>query len=106
MKKIKESFKTLVSNTKNEISETKEAAKIIWKAKNKDLTSDEKERVKQQGVDLFKITFLGALFVIPLSGVFIIFLIKLGKKIGVNALPSSFDNKTENEQKEETRLRN
>lgn len=97
MKKIKKSIKKLISNTKTEISETKEAVEIIWKSKNTNLTTNEKEKIKQQGVDIFKITFLGTLFVIPFSGVFIIFLIKLGKKIGINILPSSFDKKNENE---------
>ena len=99
MKKVKKSLNALISNTKSEFYETKEAVEIIWKAKNKDLTPDEKNKVKKQGTDLFKITFLGALFVIPGSGIFIIFLIKLGKKFGINILPSSFDNKTKNEQK-------
>jgi len=80
-----------------EFSETKEAAEIIWRSKNKNLTPDEKKKIKRQGADLVKITFLGALFAVPGSGVLIIFLIKLGKRFGMNVLPSSFDKKNKNE---------
>lgn len=87
----------MISNTKSELSETKEVAKIIWGSKNKTLTPDEKDKVKKQSADLVKITFLGALFVVPGSGVLIILLIKLGKRFGMNVLPSSFDKKNKNE---------
>ena len=96
MKKIKGSIKKIIKDTKTEAAETKEMVKLIWESKNKDLTPEEKDKIKMQGADVFKLTILGALFIIPGSGVLIILLIKFGKKIGVNILPSSF-NKENNE---------
>lgn len=97
MGKIKESIKTLIEDTKSEVRETKEMAELIWESKNKDLTPEQKTKVKNQGIDLFKLTFLSALFVIPGSGVLIVFLVKFAKRFGINVLPSSFDNKKDNE---------
>ena len=91
MEKIKETVKTFIDDTKSEVRETKEMAELIWQSKNKDLTPEEKTKVKNQGWDLLKMTFLGALFAIPGSGILIIFLAKFGKKFGINVLPSSFD---------------
>ena len=93
MEKIKKSIKTFIEDSKSEARETKEMAELIWEAKGKDLTPEEKTKIKNQGLDLFKLTFLGALFVIPGSGVLIVFLVKFGKRFGINLLPSSFDKK-------------
>jgi hypothetical protein len=94
VEKIKKSFKTFIEDSKSEAKETKEMLKLIWNAKDKSLRPEERVKIKNQGLDLFKLTFLGVLFVIPGTGILIIFLIKFGKRFGVNFLPSSFDKKT------------
>ena len=70
---------------------------LIWESKSKDLTPEQKDKIKNQGFDLFKLTVLGALFIVPGSGILIVFLVKFGKRFGINILPSSFDKKKDNE---------
>lgn len=96
VEKIKKSVKQLIGDTKLEAIETKELIKLLWAAKSKSLTKEEKAKVKNQSLDVFKLTVLSALFIVPGSGILIIFLVKFGKKFGINVLPSSFDKK-ENE---------
>lgn len=97
MEKIKSSIKSVITDTKSEAKETKEMMELIWASKNKTLTPEQKDKIKTQGLDLFKLTVLGALFIVPGSGILIVFLIKFGKRFGINILPSSFDKKKDNE---------
>ena len=97
MEKIKSSIKSIINDTKSEARETKEMAELIWESKSKDLTPEQKDKIKNQGFDLFKLTVLGALFIVPGSGILIVFLVKFGKRFGINILPSSFDKKKDNE---------
>lgn len=97
MEKIKSSIKSIINDTKSEARETKEMVELIWESKGKDLTPEQKDKIKNQGFDLFKLTVLGALFIVPGSGILIVLLVKFGKRFGINILPSSFDKKKDNE---------
>lgn len=97
MEKIKSSIKSIINDTKSEARETKEMVELIWESKSKDLTPEQKDKIKNQGFDLFKLTVLGVLFIVPGSGILIVFLVKFGKRFGINVLPSSFDKKKDNE---------
>ena len=97
MEKIKSSIKSIINDTKSEARETKEMVELIWESKSKNLTPEQKDKIKNQGLDLFKLTFLSALFIVPGSGILIVFLVKFGKRFGINVLPSSFDKKKDNE---------
>ena len=93
MKKIKASIDTLISNGRAEAKETKEMVALIWESRNKELTIEEKDKIKNQSFDVLRITVLTGLLIIPFSGFLIILLIKFGEKFGVEVLPSSFNKK-------------
>lgn len=98
LKKLKNSASKLKEESFEEIRETKEVTKLLWAAKRRKLTGEEKERIKDQSMDIVRLLFLTALFVIPGSGVLIILLVKGGKRVGVRFLPSSFSKDTKTTQ--------
>lgn len=89
-KKIASSANQLYKNSKNELTETKEATKILWAARKRKLSAEEKTELTGQSQDVLRLVFLTVLFIIPFSGIFIILLVKGGEKVGVRFLPSSF----------------
>lgn len=80
------------------MEQTKTTCKLLWAYRSRKLTPEEVELIKDQSIDLFKLICLSGIFVIP-GGTFIIFiLVKKGERYGIKVLPSSFQNK-ENEEK-------
>ena len=89
-KKLRTSGYQFVEDCKNELNQTKDATRLFWEARKRKLSTEEKSEVVGQSKDLLRVVFLGALFVIPGSGFFIILLVKGGNKLGIRFLPSSF----------------
>ena len=75
-----------------EVKESKELAELLWKAKNKHLTSEEREKVKHQLTDIFLRTIPSlAIFMVPGGTILLPILLKvLPEEI---LIPSSFRNK-------------
>ena len=77
---------------KNERKETQELGLLLKKyaAQSGNLTKSEMKIVKDQFVDLLKITGLSIPLIMPFSPVIIPLMMKLGQKVGVRILPTSF----------------
>ena len=77
---------------KNEKEETKELAVLLKKYVDQqgDLSSDEMIKVKEQFSDLLKMAGLSVPIIMPFSFVIIPLMMKLGQKVGVKILPTSF----------------
>lgn len=105
MKRIRK-FKSLIINTVNsfiikvkyEVWETKEAGLIVSKyIKHQHVTKSERKFMFIQTFDVCKIIFIGVPFaLIPGASIALPFVIKGAAKIGVNLLPSKFNDKAEN----------
>jgi len=91
--KLKESIKQLIAESKQEWNETKEIGRLVWIAKKRELTHEECLKIKNQSLDVFRVMFLSGLFIVPGSGLLILFLVKFAKRFGFRVLPSSFDKK-------------
>ena len=92
---IIEKVASVLTAIKNEADETKEMGALIKKyIENHDKFNEEDEKaVKEQLKDLLKLAGLSIPAIIPLMKFTIPFIIKLGEKLGVNVLPSSFNAK-------------
>lgn len=96
--KLKNKFKEFMEKLQNEGKETKEAFDLVLKesrgelldenGNRRDLTKEEKERVKEQAGDVFKVLGLTSLSLLP-GGTLVFILIKVFKQ-EENLLPSSF----------------
>ena len=77
---------------KNEQKETQELGLLLKKyaLQSGNLTRDEMRIVKDQFMDLLKITGLSIPLIMPFSPVIIPLMMKLGQKVGVRLLPTSF----------------
>jgi hypothetical protein len=77
---------------KNEKKETQELGLLLKKyaLQSGNLSRDEMKIVKDQFVDLLKITGLSIPLIMPFSPVIIPLIMKLGQKVGVRILPTSF----------------
>tara|TARA_B100000959_G_scaffold7403_1_gene7529 strand:+ start:924 stop:1370 length:447 start_codon:yes stop_codon:yes gene_type:complete len=77
---------------KNEKEETKELAQLLKKyvEQQGSLSSEEMKKVKDQFSDILKMAGLSIPIIMPFSFVIIPLIIKLGQKVGVNILPTSF----------------
>lgn len=77
---------------KNEKEETKELAVLLKKYVEQQgkLSSEEMVKVKDQFSDLLKIAGLSIPVIMPFSFVIIPLMMKLGQKVGVKILPTSF----------------
>ena len=77
---------------KNERKETQELGLLLKKyaLQSGNLSRDEMKIVKDQFVDLLKITGLSIPLIMPFSPVIIPLIMKLGQKVGVRILPTSF----------------
>lgn len=85
------SYKKFKVDSKKEYEETKELAKLIWEYKDRDLTPQEIEIVKNQSLDIVKLLILSGVFIIPFGSAVIFIFVKIGKKFGIKVLPSSFN---------------
>lgn len=77
---------------KNEKEETKELAQLLKKyvEQQGSLSSEEMKKVKDQFSDILKMAGLSIPIMMPFSFVIIPLIMKLGQKVGVNILPTSF----------------
>ena len=77
---------------KNEQKETQELGLLLKKyaLQSGSLSKDEMRIVKDQFMDLLKITGLSIPLIMPFSPVIIPLMMKLGQKVGVRILPTSF----------------
>ena len=77
---------------KNEKEETQELAQLLKKYVEQEgsLSSEEMKKVKEQFSDLLKIAGLSIPIIMPFSFVIIPLIMKLGQKVGVKILPTSF----------------
>ena len=77
---------------KNEKKETKELGLLLKKyaLQKGNLSREEMKIIKDQFVDLLKITGLSIPVIMPFSPVIIPLMMKLGQKVGVRILPTSF----------------
>jgi hypothetical protein len=77
---------------KNEKEETKELAQLLKKyvEQQGSLSSEEMKKVKDQFSDILKMAGLSIPIIMPFSFVIIPLIMKLGQKVGVNILPTSF----------------
>lgn len=96
--KLKNKFKEFMEKLQNEGKETREVFDLVLKesrgelldenGNRRDLTKEEKERVKEQAGDVFKVLGLTSLSLLP-GGTLVFILIKVFKQ-EENLLPSSF----------------
>jgi len=91
-KKGEEGLVEFWNKTKQEANETIEAEKIAKRyIEGKSITEVEKKALLSQIADLLKIVFIGIPFaLLPGFSVIIIVLVKIGRKLNVNFLPSAF----------------
>ena len=77
---------------KNEKEETKELAQLLkrYVEQQGSLSSQEMTKVKDQFSDLLKMAGLSIPIILPFSFVIIPLMMKLGQKVGVKILPTSF----------------
>ena len=77
---------------KNEKEETEELAQLLKKyvEQQGSLSSQEMTKVKDQFSDLLKMAGLSIPIILPFSFVIIPLMMKLGQKVGVKILPTSF----------------
>ncbi len=88
-------FKTFYSKNSakivTEISESRELMELLWKSKNEKLTIEEKEKVKEQILDLLKTLPSLAIFMVPGGAILLPIILKiLPEELFI---PSSFRNK-------------
>ena len=84
-------IKSFFLKLKKEINETKEAKNIFIKyTKGEKITEEESKMIREQSKDILKTLGLGSVFMLPGGIMLIALLVKYGKKVGVDILPSSF----------------
>ncbi len=82
-------------SSRQEIHQTREAEKMALKyVKGQTINEEERLAIKEQGVDILKIVFIGVpLVVIPGFSIVMILLVKIGRRFNFNVLPSAFTHK-------------
>jgi len=85
--KVVKIVKKNVDNIMKEIGETKELSELLLKATTKPLTTEEKQKVQDQLIDVAKSIPALAIFALPGGGILLPVLIKV---LPFNILPSSF----------------
>ena len=111
--KIKNQFEDFIKKLQTEGKETKEAFDLVLResrgelfdenGKKRDLTSKEKEFVKEQAKDLFKVLGLTSISLLP-GGTLVFILIKVFKQ-EENLLPSSFLSDEQKQKRIEKKLK-
>ena len=91
-KSIEHKLANVFMAIKNEKEETKELAQLLKKyvEQQGNLSSEEMKKVKDQFSDILKMAGLSIPIIMPFSFVIIPLIIKLGQKVGVKILPTSF----------------
>ncbi len=70
--------------------ETKEMLEIYYKYSSGEATKEEMDKANEQFQDLVKTLGIGFVAVLPLAPLTIPFLVKIGKRYGIDILPTSF----------------
>lgn len=90
-KKIKEKFVELFKNLKQEGNETKEMMNLITKyVETGSISDEESDKIREQLIDMLKLSGHLTIFMLPFGSLLIPFLIKISKKLNIDILPSSF----------------
>ena len=92
IKSLEHKLANIFMAIKNEKEETKELAQLLKKyvEQQGSLSSEEMTKVKEQFSDLLKMAGLSIPIMMPFSFVIIPLIMKLGQKVGVKILPTSF----------------
>jgi len=93
--KVVKIVKKNVDNIMKEIGETKELSELLLKATTKPLTTEEKQKVQDQLIDVAKSIPALAIFALPGGGILLPILIKV---LPFNILPSSFQDEPVSQQ--------
>ncbi len=93
--KVVKLVKKNVDNIMKEIGETKELSELLLKATTKPLTTEEKQKVQDQLIDVAKSIPALAIFALPGGGILLPTLIKV---LPFNILPSSFQDEPVSQQ--------
>jgi len=93
--KVVKIVKKNVDNIMKEIGETKELSELLLKATTKPLTTEEKQKVQEQLIDVAKSIPALAIFALPGGGILLPILIKV---LPFNILPSSFQDEPVSQQ--------
>lgn len=88
-----------------EKQETKDMLIIYKRYTQKQATHEEVAKANKQFADLLKSLGLGVFAVLPFAPLTIPLIVKLGKWVGVDVLPSSFNNLADRRPKRKQRLR-
>ena len=99
---FKKEVKLFAKNLANEAKETGEAAQIVAKyARGEKITDAENVALKEQFYDVLKMAGIGIPFaLIPGASILLPLVIAFAKKKNINIMPSSFQEKDEQKEKE------
>jgi hypothetical protein len=99
---FKKEVKLFAKNLANEARETKEAAQIVAKyAKGEKITDKENLALREQFYDVLKVAGIGIPFaLIPGASILLPLVIAFAKKKNINIMPSSFQEKDAQKEKE------
>lgn len=87
--KIKESIRKFLESFKSELVKKNELRKIFLKYfRNIPITTDERETVREESLDIIKLLGMGTIFVLPGSMLIIPFIVKMCKKYNINIVPN------------------
>ena len=93
-------LKKLKVSLSQESEETKEMLGIYYKFTQGKTSEEEMERANAQFRDILKTAGLGAFAVLPFAPITIPFIVKVGKKLGIDILPSAFQSEDDKERKD------
>jgi len=91
--KMRESLLKLKEGLSQEKEETKEMLEIYQRFTQGECTKEEMQIANAQFRDLIKSLGLGVILVLPFAPITIPVVVKIGKKLGIDVLPSAFNDK-------------
>jgi len=97
--RLKQQMLMLKMALSQEKAETKEMLVIYRKYTQRQASKEELKIANEQFVDIVKGLGIGVFAVLPFAPITIPVMIKLGKLVGVNILPSSFNNESNDSEK-------
>jgi hypothetical protein len=95
--KIIDGLKKIRKGLAQETVETHEMLKIYISFSQGKASKEEMEVANRQFRDFLKTLGLGAIVVLPFSPITLPLIVKFGKKLGIDVIPSSFKNESEKE---------
>ena len=103
-KRLVNGLKTLQKALSQETRESKEMLAIYQKSLQGQATRAEMKKANRQLRDIFKGLGIGVIVVLPFSPITLPLLVGLGRKFGIEILPTAFQTQNQTEQEENTRL--